>query len=183
MGLWSYGLRRDARSGSFVRLKSNVSHGGAGVHSVWISTNPSVRTRVLACLERLAEAVDHDVATGRPVIGIVDDDSSVRTAVGRLVRSQGFAVEVFPSGEELLRCDHLTGFSCLIVDVAMPRLSGLELQDRLAADGCPLPIIFITALDDAHVQTQALAAGASGFLYKPFDDEELLAAIRRALGN
>ena len=127
--------------------------------------------------------MDHDVATGRPVIGIVDDDSSVRTAVGRLVRSQGFAAEVFPSGEELLESDHLKGLSCLIVDVAMPGLSGLELQDRLAADGCRLPIIFITALDDAHVQAQALAAGALGFLSKPFDDEELLAAIRVALGN
>ena len=166
-----------------MRLKSNVSHGGAGVHSVWISTKPRVRTSVLTCLERLAEVVNHDVATGRPVIGIVDDDSSVRTAVGRLVRSQGFAAEVFSSGEELLGCDHLTGFSCLIVDVAMPGLSGLELQDRLSADGCLLPIIFITALDDAYVQTRALAAGASGFLSKPFDDDELLAAIRTALGD
>lgn len=127
--------------------------------------------------------LNNDVATGHPVIGIVDDDRSVRTAVGRLVRSHGFAAEVFPSGEELLRSDHLTDFSCLIVDVAMPGLSGLELQDRLASDGCPLPIIFITALDDAHVQTQALAAGASGFLSKPFDDEELLAAILTALGS
>ncbi len=127
--------------------------------------------------------LNNDVATGRPVIGIVDDDRSVRTAVGRLVRSQGFATEVFPSGEDLLQCDHLAGFSCLIVDVAMPGLSGLELQDRLAADGCPLPIIFITALDDAHIETRALAAGASGFLFKPFDDQELLAAIRTALGS
>ncbi len=127
--------------------------------------------------------MNNEVATDRPVIGIVDDDPSVRTAVGRLVRSQGFAVEVFPSGEELLRSDHLTGFSCLIVDVAMPGLSGLEVQDRLAEDGCPLPIIFITALDDVHVQTRAMAAGASGFLSKPFDDEELLAAIRTALGS
>ncbi len=141
-----------------------------------------VRTSV-PCLERLAEVVNHNVATGRPVIGIVDDDSSVRTAVGRLVRSQGFAAEVFPSGEELLGSDRLSGFSCLIVDVAMPGMSGLELQERLSADGCPLPIIFITALDDAHVQTRALAAGASGFLSKPFDDEELLAAIRTALGD
>lgn len=127
--------------------------------------------------------LNNDVATGRPVIGIVDDDRSVRTAVGRLVRSQGFAAEVFPSGEDLLQCDHLAGFSCLIVDVVMPGLSGLELQDRLAADGCPLPIIFITALDDAHIETRALAAGASGFLSKPFDDEELLAAILTALGD
>ena len=126
--------------------------------------------------------MNHDVTTGRPVIGIVDDDSSVRTAVARLVRSQGFAADVFPSGEELLRSDRLTSFSCLIVDVAMPGLSGLELQARLAADGCSLPIIFITALDDAHVQTQAMAARAAGFLSKPFDDEELLAAIRTALG-
>ena len=95
-------------------------HGGACVHSVWISTNPRVRTSVLACLEeRLAEAVNPDVATGRPVIGIVDDDSSVRTAVGRLVRSQGFAAEVFPLGEEVLRCDHSHGFLGLIVDVAI----------------------------------------------------------------
>ena len=90
---------------------------------------------------------------------------------------------MFPSGEELLESDRLAGFSCLIVDVAMPGLSGLELQARLAADGCPLPIIFITALDDAHVQAQALATGASGFLSKPFDDEVLLAAIRAALGS
>ena len=151
----------------------------------WISTPNACAPRAfsLASTERLAEAVNNEVATDRPVIGIVDDDPSVRTAVGRLVRSQGFAVEVFSSGEELLRSDHLTGFSCLIVDVAMPGLSGLEVQDRLAADGCPLPIIFITALDDVHVQTRAMAAGASGFLSKPFDDEELLAAIRSALGN
>ncbi len=167
-----------------MRLKSNITSWRRDCTLYWISTKPRVRTSVLACLEeRLAEAVNHDVVTGRPVIGIVDDDSSVRTAVGRLVRSQGFAAEVFPSGEELLRSDRLTDFSCLIVDVAMPGLSGLELQARLAADGCSLPIIFITALDDAHVQAQALAAGASGFLSKPFDDEELLAAIRAALGS
>ena len=164
-------------------LKSNVT-------SWWCGRTLCVDMHQPACAHersrlprKVAEAVNHDVATSRPVIGIVDDDSSVRTAVGRLVRSQGFAAEVFSSGEELLGCDHLTGFSCLIVDVAMPGLSGLELQDRLSADGCLLPIIFITALDDAHVQTRALAAGASGFLSKPFDDEELLAAIRTALGN
>ncbi len=166
-----------------MRLKSNVPSWWRGRTLCLDISQPACAHERSRLPRKVTEAVNHDVATGRPVIGIVDDDSSVRTAVGRLVRSQGFAVEVFPSGEELLRSDHLTGFSCLIVDVAMPGLSGLELQDRLSADGCPLPIIFITALDDAHVQTRALAAGASGFLSKPFDDDELLAAIRTALGD
>ncbi len=166
-----------------MRLKSNVTSWWRGRTLCLDINQPACAHERSRLPRKVAEAVNHDVATSRPVIGIVDDDSSVRTAVGRLVRSQGFAAEVFSSGEELLRCDHLTGLSCLIVDVAMPGLSGLELQDRLSADGCPLPIIFITALDDEHVQTRALAAGASGFLSKPFDDEELLAAIRTALGN
>jgi len=166
-----------------VRLKSNVTSWWRGRTLCLDINQPACAHERSRLPRKVAEAVNHDVATSRPVIGIVDDDSSVRTAVGRLVRSQGFVAEVFSSGEELLRCNHLMGFSCLIVDVAMPGLSGLELQNRLAADGCPLPIIFITALDDAHIQTRALAAGASGFLSKPFDDEELLAAIRTALGD
>ncbi len=85
-------------------------HGGVGVHSIWISTEPACGHDRFRLPRKVADAVNHDVAMGRPVIGIVDDHSSVRTAVGRLVRSQGFAAEVFRSGEEVLRAITLTGF-------------------------------------------------------------------------
>lgn len=112
---------------------------------------------------------------------VVDDDASVRVALGRLIRSAGLEVETFASAEDLLEAWPSGPSGCLIVDVQMPGLSGLELQAELAALGSTVPIIFITAHDDLDARTQALNGGAAAFFEKPFDDEALLAAIHIAL--
>ena len=122
-----------------------------------------------------------DVTAGRPLIGIVDDDSSVRKALQRLVRSHGFSTDVYSSAEDLLQGEVAGGMACLILDVRMPGLSGLDLQIRLAAAGSRLPIIFITAQEDPQAKSQAMSAGAVGYLQKPFDDEDLLTAIHAAI--
>ena len=116
-----------------------------------------------------------------PKVLVVDDDASVRVALRRLIRSAGFAVETFASAEDLLETWPSDTSGCLIVDVQMPGLSGLELQTKLAASGSTVPIIFITAHDDPNVRSRALNGGATDFLEKPFDDEELIAAIHTAL--
>ena len=115
-----------------------------------------------------------------PKVFVVDDDASVRVALGRLMRSAGLAVETFASAESLLET-WPSDAGCLILDVQMPGLSGLELQSELAALGSTIPIIFITAHDDPNARTRAMDAGATDFLQKPFDDEELIAAIHNAL--
>ncbi len=112
---------------------------------------------------------------------VVDDDTSVRVALGRLTRSAGLEVETFASAEDLLKTWPSDSVGCLIVDVQLPGLSGLELQNELAALGSAVPIIFITAHDDPDARTEALNSGASGFLEKPFDDEALIAAIHTAI--
>jgi FixJ family two-component response regulator len=112
---------------------------------------------------------------------IVDDDDSIRKAVRRLMKSFGFAVETFASAEEFLGSDRLAKTSCLILDVHMPGMSGLQLQERLVAGDCAIPIVFITAFNDGRARAQALDAGAIGYLIKPFADEELLNCIHTAL--
>ncbi len=118
----------------------------------------------------------------RPTIYIVDDDPSLRKAVQRLLRSTGLDVEAFASAEHFL-----AGYSgrsgCLLLDVQLPGLNGLELQERLTLAGSQLPVVFITARDDVRIRTQALAAGAKGFLLKPFDDHALLSALQTALAS
>ncbi len=116
-----------------------------------------------------------------PMVFVVDDDASVRVAIGRLIRSAGLAVETFASAEDLLETWPSDPSGCLILDVQLPGLSGLELQNELAALGSTVPIIFITAHDDPDARTQALNGGAAGFLEKPFDDGDLFAAIHSAI--
>ncbi len=111
---------------------------------------------------------------------VVDDDASVRVALQRLIRSAGLVAETFASAEDLLETWPSDNSGCLIVDVQMPGLSGLELQTELAALGSTVPIIFITAHDDPNARSQALSGGAADFLEKPFDDDELIAAIHAA---
>jgi CheY-like chemotaxis protein len=115
------------------------------------------------------------------LLSVVDDDASVRKATGRLIKSLGFTVDVFASGEEFLLFGRPRVTSCLVLDVQMPGMSGLQLQSHLAAAGYRIPIIFITAYPDARSRTQALAAGAVDFLNKPFGEEALLSGIRSAL--
>jgi FixJ family two-component response regulator len=115
------------------------------------------------------------------MISIIDDDDSVRESLRRLMRSVGFAVNVFASAEEFLDSDRLRNTDCLILDVRLPGMSGLELQRHLATSHSDIPIIFITAYEDDEVRARALNAGAVDYFLKPFDDEDLLDAIDVAL--
>jgi FixJ family two-component response regulator len=116
-----------------------------------------------------------------PLIAVVDDDEAIRDAIQSLLRAVGLRAAVFASAEDFLRASQRQATACLIVDVRMPRMSGLELQRQLASANCPMPIIFITAHGDAEARVRALRAGAVDFLYKPFSDEVLLRAVQLAL--
>lgn len=116
-----------------------------------------------------------------PLISIVDDDSLVRRAVLRLVKSVGVEAHGFASAEEFLQAQFSRDPDCLILDIGLPGMSGLELQRRLIETGRRPPIIFVTARDAAEVRARALQAGAFAFLGKPFSDEVLLRAIRTIL--
>lgn len=116
-----------------------------------------------------------------PVISIVDDDESVREATRGLVRSLGYRACTFSSAEEFLSSDSVQNTACLITDVQMPGLSGVELQRRLTADGLRIPIIFITAFPEAKLQARVLKAGAIGYLSKPFDENSLIGCLDTAL--
>ena len=112
-----------------------------------------------------------------PLISIVDDDESVRNAMKSLIDSVGFRAEVFDSGEKFLNSPYLSQTDCLIADVRMPGMSGLELQDRLSAAGRSIPIVFISAHEDKEARARGLRAGAIDFLQKPFSEDSLLGAI------
>jgi FixJ family two-component response regulator len=115
------------------------------------------------------------------VITIVDDDESMREAMKSLMRSVGFRAETFASGEEFLNSDRLRDTACLILDLQMPGISGLELQNRLAALQKRVPVVFITAHGNEEDRKRALQAGAVDFLRKPFSEEALLDAVHVAL--
>jgi FixJ family two-component response regulator len=115
------------------------------------------------------------------LIAIVDDDEAVREALQSLLKSMGLRAEGFASAEEFLQSAHLPGTTCLILDVRMPGMGGLELQRQLAAAECRIPIIFITAHGDEDTRARALQAGAVDFLAKPFSEEALLTAVHLAL--
>ncbi len=115
------------------------------------------------------------------MIAIVDDDDVVREAMKSLMRSLGYNVSTFGSAEEFLNSEQISRTPCLITDLHMPGLSGLDLQDRLIATGHRFPIIFITGYPDENVRAHAMKAGAIGFLSKPFNNDDLLGYIERAL--
>jgi FixJ family two-component response regulator len=117
----------------------------------------------------------------KPVIAIVDDDESVREATMSLMRALGFLAEAFPCAEDFLKSDGLQRTSCLIADVRMPGMSGLELYRRLVASGKPIPTVLITAHSDDGVRARALQAGITCYLTKPFREDDLLGCIRSAL--
>ena len=111
------------------------------------------------------------------VVAVVDDDESVRKAIKRLINSIGLSVKDFASAEDFLQSGEYNEAACLILDVRLPGMSGLELQSHLVASNCQLPIIFISAQGDEQTRSQALEAGAVDFLQKPFREESLLGAI------
>jgi FixJ family two-component response regulator len=114
-------------------------------------------------------------------IAVLDDDDSVRSALQGLLKAVGLPAQTFASAEEFLKSSERQQIACLIADIRMPGMSGLELQAKLNAERCRIPIIFITAHGDAKMRMQALRAGAVEFLAKPFDDEALLESVRAAL--
>lgn len=119
-----------------------------------------------------------------PLISVVDDDDSVRESLNGLFRSVGFRVKVFPSAEAFLKLDNLSDIDCLILDVRMPGMDGLELQRRLIASHHKIPIIFVSAHEsDREVRARALRNGAVDFLGKPLTEDVLLRAVRAALGQ
>ena len=116
-----------------------------------------------------------------PVIAIVDDDHALRNSLDDLIRSIGFRTLGFPSAEVFLSSNQAREAACLILDVRMPGMSGLDLQHRIVATNWQIPIIFVTSHADDVARTRALDAGAVAFLYKPFREDELLNAIDAAL--
>jgi FixJ family two-component response regulator len=115
------------------------------------------------------------------LVAIVDDDDSVRSALHGMLKAVGLPALAFASAEEFLKSGRQHQIACLIADIRMPGISGLELQAKLNAEHCRIPTIFITAHGDAAMRMQALRAGAVEFLAKPFDDEALLETVRTAL--
>jgi len=116
-----------------------------------------------------------------PIISIIDDDESMRCAVKSLVTSLGFGAYTFASAEKFLQSPRLDDTSCLITDLQMPGLSGVELQKLLVAQGRRMPIIFMTAFPEERMRARAMEAGALGFLSKPFESETLIKLIGKAI--
>ena len=116
-----------------------------------------------------------------PVVSIVDDDASIRLATDRLVRSLGYAAHPFASAEEFLESPRLADTRCLILDVQMPGMSGVELQERLLTEGRQIPIIFVTAFPEERSRQRALRAGALCFLSKPLDAPTLIQYLNQAI--
>ena len=117
----------------------------------------------------------------KKTVFIIDDDESVRKGLSRLLRSTGFEVETFATAERFLEREHYDGIGCLVLDVRMPGISGIDLQDELGKADYSMPIVFITGHGNIPMGVQAIKKGAVDFLAKPFDDEELLQAVREAI--
>ena len=115
------------------------------------------------------------------MVAIVDDDDLMRSALEGLLKAVGLPAQAFTSAEEFLKSGQQRQARCLITDIRMPGMSGLELQAHLNAERCRIPIIFITAHGDEKMRMQALRAGAVEFMAKPFDDEALVESVRAAL--
>jgi len=115
------------------------------------------------------------------MVAVVEDDESYRVAVQRLLKSAGFSVQSFASAEDFLRSGRQHETGCLITDIRMPGISGLDLQAKLNADHCLIPTIFITAHGDEDMRLRAMRGGAVKFMFKPFDCAILLESVRAAL--
>jgi FixJ family two-component response regulator len=121
------------------------------------------------------------IVSEKPLVCVVDDDSLTRDSMLRLLRSFGFRAEAFASGEKFVDSGYLERTACLILDVRLPGISGIELHHRLMASHCEVPVIFITAYEDQGARGQALRESVRAFLLKPLREGELLTAINEAL--
>src|ERR1700733_12599561 len=141
----------------------------------FLASRSWLRARASGCGRRIAR-----VSTTQ-IVSIVDDDASVRAAMQSLLRSLGFVAFVFESAEDFLRSPRVDDSACLVTDVQMPGMSGLDLQDRLIAQGNRIPIIFITAFPEQTIRSRAEAGGALAFLEKPFGGRAMIELVRQAL--
>jgi len=121
------------------------------------------------------------MTTAKPIVFVVDDDVSVRESLELLIDNEGWQPKTFASAQQFLDCSRAPVPSCLLLDISLPDLNGLDLQKRVAMERNEMPIIFITGYGDVPKTVQAMKAGAVEFLTKPFNDEQLLTAIRQAL--
>jgi FixJ family two-component response regulator len=117
------------------------------------------------------------------VISVIDDDASVRTATNNLLSSHGYLIQTFVSADDFLQSDRLDDSACVIADVQMPAMSGLDLLTHMRVKGYTVPLIFISAFPDENVRARALKAGATGFLAKPFAGPVLIDCIETALNR
>ena len=141
---------------------------------------PTYNCALSPCRAKLSAMV---IDGNNKVVAIVDDDEAVRIALEGLLKSAGLTARAFESAETFIKSGQQVKVSCLIADIRMPGMSGLELLARLNAEHCRIPIIFITGHGDAQMRIQALRAGAVEFLAKPFNDEVLVESVRAALEN
>ncbi len=142
---------------------------------------PHLRREWLRRSSRLIHAEGRPLLAQVPVISIIDDDASIRGALQRFLRALGYLAHAFASAEDFLRSPQVADNSCLILDVRMPEMSGLELQKQLQIQGTQVPIIFITSVQDQSIRTQALNAGAVCVLTKPFEIRTLIKHLEDAL--
>ena len=139
--------------------------------------------QLFQCIGSALHEFKGELGSAKNLISVIDDDESVRRSTTLLIESFGYRAVAYESAENFLSSGHFNDTSCLIVDVRLPGMNGLQLQSQLAAGGCRIPIIFITSYGDEESRRQAMQAGAVAFLGKPFTDEKLLQTIRSALRN
>jgi len=132
--------------------------------------------------KRPAVYLGNIMKNGEKIVAVVDDDPEMRAAMATLLASYGYRAETFDSAETFLTCASTSKATCLVVDIQLGDISGVELAEQLAADGYSYPVIFMTGLDDEVIRRQAAAAGAVAFLRKPFPAKMLFDAIERAVG-
>ena len=181
-----------------LRLQSELAAAGFGIPIVFITAYDNKDTRRQAMqagavaflgkpfndeelLQAVRLALRSEHAATKNLISVIDDDESVRRTTTLLIESFGFQAAAFASAESFLKSGRVHDTSCLILDVKMPGMNGLQLQSELAAAGYGIPLIFITAHDDKESRGRAMQAGAVAFLDKPFNDEQLLQTVRSAL--
>jgi FixJ family two-component response regulator len=183
-----------------LQLQSEMAAAGYGIPIIFITAydNKDSRRQAMQAgavaflgkpfndedlLQTIRSALRGKVELTKDLISVIDDDESIRRTITLLIESFGFRATAFESAEHFLESGQQHNTSCLILDVRMPHMNGLQLQNELAAAGCGIPIIFITAYDDKESRRQAMQAGAVAFLSKPFNDEQLLQTLRSALEN
>jgi FixJ family two-component response regulator len=183
---------------SGLELQSELAAAGHGIPIIFITAydNKGCRRQALQAgavaflgkpfndqdlLETIRSALRGEPEVTKSLISVVDDDESIRRTTTFLIESFGFRAAAFESAESFLKSGQVHSTSCLILDVLMPGMNGLQLQSELASAGYGIPIVFITSHEDKESRGRALQAGAVAFLSKPFNDEQLLQTVRSAL--